>query len=177
MPIVIDRPQVDEYAPYFGRYISLLPESGSVIDLMRSQNQATVARLANLTETQALHRYAPGKWSVKETIGHLADGERVFSYRALRFARADQTDLPGFEENEWVPAARFDRRPIRALLDEYCAVRAASIAMFSTFDEAEWSRRGTANGTAISVRALACCILGHELHHMNLLRERYGIAS
>ena len=174
MPALMDRPQADEYAPYFSRYISLLPEGG-VIELLRSQNHDTVTRLANLTEAQALHRYEPGKWSVKETIGHLADGERVFSYRALRFARGDETPLPGFEENEWVPAARFDRRPLTALLGEYTAVRAATIALFSTFDETEWSRRGVANDTPISVRALACCILGHELHHMSLLRDRYGV--
>jgi DinB family protein len=174
MPALMTRPEADEYIPYFGRYISLIPE-GDVLELLRTQNQVTCSTLVNLTEAQALHRYAPGKWSVKETIGHLADGERVFSYRALRFARADETPVPGFEENEWVPAARFDRRPLSALLAEYRAVRDATIALFSTFDETEWSRRGNANGNMISVRALACCILGHELHHLSILRDRYGV--
>ncbi len=174
MPALMTRPEADEYVPYFGKYIQLVPE-GDLMELLRSQQTGSCVQLSRLDEARALHRYAPGKWSVKEVIGHLADGERVFSYRALRFARADETPLAAFEENEWVPAARFDRRPLSSLLAEWTAVRGATVALFSSFDETEWARRGTANDNVMSVRALACCIAGHELHHMALLRDRYGV--
>lgn len=174
MPALMTRPEADEYIPYFGKYIQLVPE-GDLVELLRTQQTAICVELSKLDEARALHRYAPGKWSVKEVIGHLTDAERVFSYRALSFARGDEAPLPGFEETEWVPAARFDRRPLSALLAEWTAVRGATVALFTTFDETEWSRRGTANGNAMSVRALAFCIAGHELHHMAILRDRYGV--
>ena len=123
-----------------------------------------------------MHRYAPGKWSVKEVVGHMIDGERVFSYRALRVARADTTPLPGFDENAWVPAAHFDRRPMPDLVADYQTVRAATVALFSSFEEEALVRMGTANDQPISVRALAHMIAGHELHHVAILRERYGLS-
>src|SRR5262245_59109317 len=106
----------------------------------------------------------------------MMDSERVFAYRALRFARADETPLPGFEENDWVPAAHFDRRTLPDLLAEYEAVRTASVAMFSSFDDDELMRRGKANDDMVSVRALAHIIAGHELHHVGVLRDRYGLS-
>jgi len=123
-----------------------------------------------------MHRYAPGKWSVKEVVGHVTDAERVFGYRALRIARADTTPMPGFDENAWVPAANFDRRSMPELVAGYQAVRAATVALFSSFDEEALTRRGTANDQEVSVRALAHIMAGHELHHMTILRERYGLS-
>lgn len=174
--ITIARPAADEYLEYYGRYIALVPGDDALPVLARAQAE-THRLLAGLDEARALHRYAPGKWSVKEVLGHLADGERVFGYRALRFARADQTPLPGFDENTWVPAGRFDARPIAALADEFRAVRAASLALFGGLDADALVRRGSANGAAVSVRALAWIVAGHERHHVALLRERYGIGG
>jgi hypothetical protein len=110
-------------------------------------------------------------------LGHIADGERVFAYRALRFARGDETPLPGFDENAWVPAGAFDTRSVASLVDELGAVRRASVTFLRSLDEAAWSARGTANGHVMSVRALAAVICGHELHHVALLRERYGVGA
>lgn len=171
----IPLPAADEHAPYYGKYIA--PLSGDMFELLQSQAKTTAALLAATPESRAGHRYAEGKWSVKEVVGHLSDGERVFAYRALRFARADQTDLPGFEENEWVAAANFDRRTLASIAAEFAAVRAASLALFASFDDEELLRRGTANGNPVSVRALAAILVGHERHHVGLLRERYGLTG
>lgn len=171
----ISKPHADEHAPYYATYIRLVADD--VFGQLESQARTTPQLFAGLSEDKGLHRYAPGKWSVKEVIGHMADAERVFAYRALRFARADQTDLPGFDENSWVLAGCFDRRPVRELVGEFAAVRAATLALFSSFDADALLRRGTANGTPASVRALAAIIVGHEAHHVAILRERYGVGS
>jgi hypothetical protein len=170
------RPEADEHLPYYGKYIALVP-AGDLAEILAAQQAATQRLLAPLGEARAGHRYAPGKWSIKEVVGHLADAERVFCYRALRFARADESPLTGFDENVYVPAGGFDRRTLASLLAEYAAVRAASLALVTSLDEAAWLRRGTANGAVVSVRALACIIAGHELHHVALLRERYGLGG
>ena len=170
----IDKPELDEHIPYYGKYIALVGDDA--LAAMRAGSAGTPRLLSGVTEPQALFRYAPGKWSVKEVLGHIIDGERVFGYRALRFAREDTTPLPGFEENEWVPAGRFDRRPLQDIVAEYAAVRAATLAMFSSFDEDALLRRGRANDAEVSGRALAHIIAGHELHHVGLLRERYGLS-
>src|SRR4029077_5181557 len=119
------------------------------------------------------HRYAPGKWSIKEVIGHVSDAERVFSHRALRFARGDRTRLPGFDEKAYTPAGRFDARPLPDLAAELDAVRHATIALFAGLDSEALARRGPANNKEVSVRALAYIIAGHERHHVGILRERY----
>jgi hypothetical protein len=170
------RPAAGEFIPYYGKYIDLVA-AGHLADILNAQRDATRSLLAPLDDARALHRYAPGKWSVKEVIGHLADAERVFAYRALRFARADATPLAGFDENAFVPAGGFDRRPLRSMIEEFAAVRGATVAMIGSFDEAAWMRQGTANGAGISVRALGAIIAGHELHHVGLLRARYGVGA
>ncbi len=170
----IPKPEPDEHLPYYGKYIALVGDDAMAA--LRSQAATTPRLLSGVNESRALFRYAPGKWSVKEVLGHVIDGERVFGHRALRFAREDATPLPGFDENTWVPAARFDRRPLPDLVADYEAVRTATLALFSSFDEAALTRRGIANGAEVSVRALAHIIAGHELHHVSLLRERYGLA-
>jgi hypothetical protein len=170
----IPKPESDEYLAYYGKYIALVGDDA--IAALRKQAAGTPRLLKGVSEAQAMFRYAPGKWSVKEVLGHVMDGERVFGYRALRFARADRTPLPGFDENTWVPAAGFDRRTMAELAAEYEAVRAATLALFGSFDEAALVRRGAANNAEVSVRALAHIIAGHELHHVGLLRERYGLA-
>ena len=174
--IAIPRPGADEYFSYYDRYIARVPGDDALPALM-THIEGWHPALRKLTEAQALHRYAPGKWSVKEVINHVADGERVFAYRALRFARADATPLPGFDENTWVPAADSDRRPLSDLVDELRAVRAASVALYRSLDPEALARRGEANGKTISVRALAWITAGHALHHQAILMERYGLGA
>lgn len=174
--IVIPRPGADEHLPYYGKYIILVPGDDALTTLATHVDSWAPA-LRALTDAQALHRYAPGKWSVKETIGHVCDGERVFAYRALRFARADATPLPGFDENAWVPFSGADRRTVTELVDELQAVRAATVAMFRSFDPEQLARRGLANDATISVRALAWIAAGHAIHHQTILRERYGLGG
>lgn len=167
------RPAPDEYAPYYGTYVSKVAD-GDVVATLKAQINGTLAYLRAIPESRAGHRYAEGKWSIREVIGHLADGERIFAYRALRFARNDETALPGFDENAFVANARFDDRTLASLLDEFAAVRAATVAQFDAFFPDEWQRGGTASGKHMSVRALAWVIAGHELHHLGILKERYS---
>ena len=166
------RPAPDEYAPYYGTYISKVGD-GDIVRTLRTQVGTTLGVLRAIPEERAGHRYAPGKWSIREVIGHLSDAERIFAYRALRFARHDTTPLPGFDENAFVANARLDERPIGSLIDEYEAVRKASVAMFDAFFPDEWASAGEASGKRMSVRALAWVIAGHELHHLGILKERY----
>lgn len=170
----IPRPAAAEYDPYYGRYIDKVPE-GDLLRTLEAQGRATQAVLAGLSDAAALHRYAAGKWSIKEVIGHVADTERVYAYRALRFARADATALPGFDENAWVPAGSFDARSVADLAAELDAVRRATLALFRGLDGAALARRGTANDAAVTVRAIAWIIAGHERHHVALLHERYKV--
>ena len=170
--LLIDKPSAGEHAPYYSKYIDLVPP-GDVIGILRTQIEGTLATLNSIPESDSLRRYAEGKWSMREVIGHVIDGERIFAYRALRFARNDRTPLPGFEQDDYVPAGQFDQRPWAALLRELEAVRRSTLCFFVGLDEAAWSRSGPASGHEVSVRALAYIIAGHELHHMAILRQRY----
>ena len=171
-PSTIGRPGESEYAPYYGRYIEQVP-AGDLLETLAAQGRDTQALLGPIPDDQALHRYAPGKWSIKEVVGHIADAERVFAYRALTFARGDQSSLPSFDENAWTPAGDFDARPLGELARELDAVRRATIALFSGFHPDWLVRTGTASGKSVSVRALAYIVAGHERHHVKILRERY----
>lgn len=166
------RPGADEYAPYYQPYVALVPEGG-IVGILARQIDETIALFSGLTEAQADHAYAEGKWTIKEVVGHLSDSERVFAYRALRFARGDTTELAGFDENVYVPAGEFGGRPFTELLEELMVVRRATVALLGGLPEAAWTRRGRASGTEVSVRALATIIAGHELHHRAILSERY----
>lgn len=168
------RPAADEYAPYYDTYISKIKGENPVeaLAMLASSTQELFSRL---DEARAAHRYAPGKWSVKEVIGHITDAERVFAFRALWFARQDPNPLPGFDENSWVPAAEFDAQSIDLVRTAWHAQREASLAMLRGLPAGAWTRRGTANGKVMSVRALAFVMAGHEVHHVGVLHERYGI--
>ncbi|HEX4602176.1 MAG TPA: DinB family protein [Gemmatimonadales bacterium] len=166
------RPDASEYGPAYGAYVARVPE-GDLLALLEQQGRETQGLLASVPEGKALYRYAPGKWSVKEVIGHLMDCERVFACRALRFARGDQTPLPGFDEQLYAPAGNFDERPLQDLAGELDSVRRATIALFRGLPADALARRGTANNRDVSVRALAYIIAGHERHHVAILRERY----
>ena len=170
--LLTTRPEPSEYASYYGKYISLVPD-GDILASLRQQMNETLALLRGIPESQAAHRYAPGKWSIKELLGHLMDGERIFAYRALRFARGDQTGLPGFEQDDYIRNASFDDYPLSDLAEEFEHVRQASIFLFQHLNEEAWGRRGAANDSEISVRALAYSIAGHELHHREILRTKY----
>ena len=167
------RPAADEFAPYYGTYITKVPD-GDVVQTLNGQIAHTLGYLRAIPESKGGHRYAAGKWSVREVVGHLSDAERIFAYRALRFARGDSTPLASFDENAYVANARLDDRPLASLIDEYEAVRAATIAMFDGLFPEEWIRAGEASGKRMSVRALAWVIAGHELHHLDVLRTRYA---
>jgi hypothetical protein len=168
----IARPLATDYAPYYGTYVSQVSE-GDVLAVLAGQIDDTVALLRAVPRARWTHRYAPGKWSVSEVVGHLADTERIFAYRALRFARNDATPLAGFDENQYVPPANFDARPLPELAEDLRAVRLASVALFRGLDDAALARRGTANQVAFTVRAIPWIIAGHERHHVAVLKERY----
>jgi len=129
--------------------------------------------LRSIGEHKAAYRYAPGKWSIKQVVGHLSDSERVFSYRALRFARGDTTPLPGYEENLYADIGNSDIQALEALAHEFHAIRQSTMALFRSFDDDTWLRKGTASDVDFTVRALAYQIAGHEIHHVGILQERY----
>lgn len=165
-------PAASEYAPYYGRYVSLVPE-GDIVETLTRQMESTLALLGGIDEEKAGWRYAEGKWSIKEVLGHIIDGERIFAYRALRFARNDRTELPGFEQDGYVQYGGFDARSLGDLAQEFESVRRANLLMFGGLDDDAWQRRGVASNAEVSVRALAFIIAGHELHHTGILRTRY----
>jgi hypothetical protein len=165
-------PEPGEYLPYFEKYISLVPQ-GDIVTILERQLEATLNLLGGLSETQAGARYAPDKWSIKELIGHLIDTERILAYRALRFARNDQTPIPGYEPDEYVRHAAFDSSRLSDLADEFEHVRRANLCLFRRLDGAAWLRRGLASGAEVSVRALAYIIAGHEIHHTRILQTKY----
>ena len=157
---------------WLDRYIKQVDNDDLLLELDYLRD-TTVALYSSLTREQLVFRYAPGKWSIAELLVHVMDTERIFSYRALRFARLDDTPLPGFDENILVQNSRADQRPLEALLDEYNASRQASIALYSGFDTAALDAYGIANGTTQSVRAIGFAQCGHERHHLRIIHERY----
>jgi hypothetical protein len=169
---VISRPEETEYLPYFGRYISLVPE-GDIVSTLGTQIETTLALLRSLPEAKGSFRYAPEKWTIKELVGHVTDTERIFSHRAMRFARNDATPVPGFDENDYVRNSSFNDYPLSDLAAGLESVRRASVFLFKQMTSEASLRRGKANNAEISVRALAYVMAGHELHHLNVLRTRY----
>jgi uncharacterized damage-inducible protein DinB len=170
--LVIARPQAGEYAPYYERYISLIADNDILATLDR-QRRETVLLLSGLSEEQGDFRYAPDKWSAKQVLGHVCDTERIFAYRALRIARGDATPIEGFEQDEYVKNGPFARHALAEVIEDYIAVRRATISLLRSLEEAAWSRRGTANKNEVTVRAIAYTIAGHELHHRRILQEKY----
>lgn len=171
---VTPKPAVGEFLPYYSRYIDLIPEC-DLTRLLQQQVDATRAVFGTVSEERAGYRYAPEKWSIREVVGHLSDIERVMTYRLLTAARADATPLPGMDENAWVPASGADQRTLVDLVEEFTAIRAATIALCRGLSAEAWTRRGTANGHTITPRALGYIVAGHERHHMGTLRTRYAV--
>ena len=172
--MMLQRPEKNEYAEFYANYVSLVEEADVVSAL---ENQANQLRglLKDIPAEKEDFRYAPGKWSVKELLGHIIDGERVFSYRALRISRGDQTPLAGFEENSYVANSNFGNSKFSDLIEELSLLRAANVLLFKNLSNEAWLRRGTASDATVSVRALAFIMVGHVSHHANILRERYLI--
>ena len=166
------RPQAGEYGSFYQRYIDLASEE-DVVAALDAQSQETAALLGGLSEEQASQRYAPDKWSIKQLVGHVADSERIFAYRALSIARGETKPLPGFDQEPYVANSGADDRSISDLAGELAAVRRANLMMLRALPEEAWRRIGTASDNPISVRAIAFIILGHERHHVRILRERY----
>ena len=169
------RPDPSEHAAYYGKYIALVPED-DILTAMKSDLTETLSYLSGVSEKDSCVRHPPYTWSIKEVVGHVTDSERIFGYRALRFARDDSTPLPGFEENAYARAAEFDSRPLYDLAAEFEAVRRSHLCLFGNLPEVAWVRRGTANGDGVSVRALAYIIVGHQRHHFAILRRRLSSA-
>jgi hypothetical protein len=174
---MIEMPGPSEYAPFYAGYISAIAAlgDGDILATLERQTSEVRQLAASIPAERETFRYGEDKWSVREVFGHLIDGERVFSYRTLRFSRGDQTPLPGFEENDYVAASHFDSRPLSSLVDELVLLRQANLALFRGLAPEDWPRTGTANGHPVSVRALAFIMAGHVQHHFNILRDRYGL--
>ena len=170
----MSRPTEGEYAPGHAGYVALVEEE-DILAAMAEQSSATQKFLAGLDEAKAAHRYAVGKWSVKEVIGHIADAERIIAYRALAVARGEEQPLPGFDENSYMENAGFEAWKLGDLAEQYALVRRANIVFYQNLPPEAWKRRGVANGATISVRGQAYVIVGHERHHLQVLRERYGM--
>ncbi|CEG26548.1 DinB family protein [Bacillus sp. B-jedd] len=166
------RPNVGEYAPYYEPYIDLVPD-GDIVELLERQAEETKILLKGLSESQALFKYGEMKWSVKEVLGHMADTERIMAYRLLVIARGDAVQLPGFNENDYVREAGFDKLELVDLLANFVAVRLGTIQLLKSLRSDAWLREGIANDQKVTVRGIAAIIAGHELHHRKILMERY----
>src|SRR3981189_682402 len=165
------RPEATEYAEFYAGYVSKVPGTDAV-SVLESQRLQMVQLFAGRSERDGSFRYAPGKWTVKEVLGHITDTERIFTYRALRIARGDQTPLPGLAQEDFVRNGAFGERTLLNLAEEFGLVRNASMALFRSFQEEAWLRRGVASQKEVTVRALAFITAGHQIHHRLILEER-----
>jgi len=166
------KPYKDEYALYYHTYIEKVPD-GDVIKSMKKQIAEVKRLFKNVTKKQSVFRYSPGKWSVKEVLGHILEAERIFAYRALRFARNDKKDLHGFDENEYIHQSNYNETKLAELVEEFCSLRTSNMLMFKNFSDEMCLRFGTINGNKLTVRALAYIMTGHVRHHLKILKERY----
>jgi hypothetical protein len=170
---VTARPDATEYAPPFAGYVGLVPD-GDVVTILERQLDELLALLRPASEEAGNTRHAPYTWSVKEVVGHVTDAERVFGYRALCVARGDQTPLPGFDENAYVPPAAFDACRLADLVAQFEHLRRSHLYLVRSLPADAWVRRGVANNSPVSTRALAYIMAGHAEHHARILRKRLG---
>ncbi|HEX7338140.1 MAG TPA: DinB family protein [Gemmatimonadales bacterium] len=171
--VTIPRPEQEEAAPFYHGYIDRVTGEDIGRQLTEQLNRVELL-FRGMDDATGRFRYAPGKWSIKEVLGHLTDAERIFAYRLLRIARSDTTPLPGFDEKAYVPPASFDSRSVRSLVEEFRALRLSTMALVENLPAEAWDRRGQASGRTISARALAYIMVGHVSHHLGVLEERYG---
>lgn len=165
------RPQADEYPGFYKKYIDTV--SDNVIAELEHQANSFLSFLKGITSDKATYAYAEGKWTIKELVGHVIDTERIMAYRLLTIGRNDKTALPGFEENDYVKNAHFADRTLESLAEEFAALRKVNMYLVKSFNEEEVNRRGTANGSPISVLALIYILAGHLNHHRKIIEERY----
>lgn len=168
----MNRPDTNEYAPYYERYVSLVADTDILAEL-GSQPTHLQDMLTAMPEERGAFRYAEGKWSIKELISHVIDGERIFGYRALRISRGDETPIEGFEQDGYIENSHANDRSFAELLEEFSLLRRANMMMFKNLDDSDWGRTGTASNASVSVRALAYIMAGHIEHHLGILKERY----
>jgi hypothetical protein len=169
------RPEDSEYAPFYAGYVSLVQEDDAQAALER-QLEELRALSTSVPKDRETYRYAPDKWSVRQVVGHVTDGERVFGYRAFCISRGEQAPLPAFDENAYMASSGYDAVPLGELLDELVTVRRGNLAALRRLASGDWARLGTASGRPVSVRALAYVMVGHPRHHIAVLGERYGVA-
>src|SRR5690349_4484903 len=172
----LERPAPGDAAPYYFRYIDLV-EGGDVLAILGAGVGETRRALAKLPPDRETYRYAPGKWSVRDLVGHVLDSERVFGHRAFHIARADPAPQPSMEQDDYVKSAGADRRPLAAMLEELDLLRRSHLAMFAGFDGTAWERVGVAAGSPVRVRSFPFILAGHEIHHRRVLVERYRVLS
>ena len=170
---LIQKPLPGEYDPYAIMYVKLLPDDGRILDHLRTNAEMSKQFFRSLTPQQWMHRYAEGKWTIKEILLHIIDDERIYAYRALRIARNDATPLPGFDQDPYVVESKANERSTESLLNEYTTVRNATLSLFENLPDDAWMRSGTANDHSVTVRALIYHLAGHELHHLNIIKEKY----
>ena len=168
---MIHKPAPSEFPEFYGRYINLV--NGDPLRLLESQVLTIQSLVSEIASDKEDYAYAEGKWTIREVIGHMTDCERIMAYRALRFSRNDQTELPGFEEDDYVAASNFNQRSLYDLAHELCVVRESNLAMVKSLTPEMLDRKGTANGKPISVRALVYVLAWHVAHHVGVIRERY----
>ena len=172
-PRIIEKPEKDEYPDYGDAYLQLIPDDGRLLNHLARSFESTRDLFLSLPEEKLLHRYRPDKWSLKEILVHIVDNEWIFCYRALRFARNDKTELPGVDENYHTKYSEADKKNFDRIIEEYETVRKASLSLFKGFSAEALRRTGTASGNRVSVRALGYLMLGHEMHHVNVIKEKY----
>lgn len=166
------RPQPEEFNPFYAAYIAQVPD-GDIVEALIGGAEIAAALLGDVPDAIAARAYAPGKWTLKEVLQHCTDAERIFTYRALCIARGDTTPFPGFDENAYAPASGASTRTMESILDEFESVREASVTLFTGLPADSWTRRGTASGSTVSVRAIAWITAGHQLHHLSVIQDRY----
>ena len=171
MPESPERPRPDEYADFYGGYIAAV--DGPLLETLEHDAGEWLALLATVPSSREGHRYTPGKWSIREVVGHVVDGERMFSMRAMAFARGDRSHFPSFDENAYAAASGADRRALADLAAELSAVRRSTLLLLKSFEEEAWDRRGVASGCEFTVRSLAWIMAGHSRHHRGVVAERY----
>lgn len=169
---MLKKPGLDEYAPYYEKYVSSVTE-GDLLQILDEQMKETINLVKDLNEDQAHFRYAPEKWTVKEVIGHITDTERIMSYRLLCIGRGEMAELPGYDDNQYVKNGKFNRFSIGELSAQLSQVRQSTISLLKSLDDEALLGRGNANGTGVTARAIAYIIAGHELHHRTLIKDRY----
>ncbi len=169
----MDFPKPDEYAEYYAGYLKHIPDDNNIIKVLENGRDKLKILIESIPEEKGDYSYAEGKWSIKELLGHLADVERVMAYRAMCIARGEIKSLPGFEQDDYVRTANFNKRSLESLAEELLQLRNADITLFKSFDEGALMRRGKVNNYETSVRAFLFIIAGHELHHLKILNERY----